>query len=438
MIELLASLWAYLAGAGVIGLILGWALRGVFIPPAKTVSVTVPAVSQPAELSAEQKSKLEEAEKAASALKAAQERMGQMEGMINGLRRDTEIARTTIASLESELQTAKSAPIPEDGSADLPLVDDVDDDAQAKAVWKTRYLESRVRFLEGKLEAAAESAREAEPAPEPVVSTEALEQVEAERDAAQAQLNALKALTTSEEASANAAQVARLDWQNRYLKARLNVIEAGTAAPEVGSIAKPVDTTDKVADLKSEIAALKSKLSEASDGTGESEQELARLRWRNRYLEGRLNYLEAADLDAAADADDSIVADVVPMDTPETQSEDLDDDTDDDGISATSKVLAILERAEARSAPPVESASGEETRPESLDAPNGEADDLKRIGGIGPKIEGILNSLGIFHFSQIAVWSEGEAAWIDSYLRFQGRVLREQWVEQAKSLAVEA
>ena len=107
-------------------------------------------------------------------------------------------------------------------------------------------------------------------------------------------------------------------------------------------------------------------------------------------------------------------------------------------MSATSKVLAILERAEARSARPVEAAPVDETRPESLDAPNGKADDLKRIGGIGPKIEGILNSLGIFHFSQIAVWTEGEVAWIDGYLRFQGRVTREQWVEQAKSLAVDA
>ena len=419
MIELLASLWAYLAGAGIIGLILGWAFRGVFIPPAKTVNVTVPAVAQPAELSAEQKTKLEDAEKAAIALKTAQERMGQMEGMINGLRRDTEIARQTIGSLESELQAAKAAAIP----------DAAEDEAHARDVWKTRYLESRVRFLEGKLEDAAQ------PAPEPAVSSEDLTRVEAERDAALAELGALKSDTTAEQASA---QTARLDWQNRYLKARLNVLEAGAATPEVAPVAQPVDTADKVADLKSEIAALKGKLSEASDGSGESEQELARLRWRNRYLEGRLNYLEAASLDAAADADDSIIADAVPMDTPETTSEDPDDDTDDDGMSATSKVLAILERAEARSARPVEAAPVDETRPESLDAPNGKADDLKRIGGIGPKIEGILNSLGIFHFSQIAVWTEGEVAWIDGYLRFQGRVTREQWVEQAKSLAVDA
>ena len=43
MIELLTSMWGYLAGAGVIGLILGWAFRGVFLPRARTINVTAPA-----------------------------------------------------------------------------------------------------------------------------------------------------------------------------------------------------------------------------------------------------------------------------------------------------------------------------------------------------------------------------------------------------------
>ena len=69
-----------------------------------------------------------------------------------------------------------------------------------------------------------------------------------------------------------------------------------------------------------------------------------------------------------------------------------------------------------------------------LDAPQGAKDDLKRVKGIGPVIEGKLNDLGIFHFRQIAAWREPELVWIDNYLNFRGRALRERWIEQARML----
>lgn len=56
------------------------------------------------------------------------------------------------------------------------------------------------------------------------------------------------------------------------------------------------------------------------------------------------------------------------------------------------------------------------------------------IGGVGPKIEATLHSLGIFHFDQIANWTPDEVQWVDSYLRFRGRILRERWIEQARLL----
>lgn len=77
-------------------------------------------------------------------------------------------------------------------------------------------------------------------------------------------------------------------------------------------------------------------------------------------------------------------------------------------------------------------------KPEALDKPDGDvADDLKRISGVGPVLEDKLNSLGIFHFRQIAGWGPAEVAWIDDYLSFKGRVLREKWIPQAKRLAEE-
>ncbi|ETX29475.1 hypothetical protein RISW2_23350 [Roseivivax isoporae LMG 25204] len=76
-------------------------------------------------------------------------------------------------------------------------------------------------------------------------------------------------------------------------------------------------------------------------------------------------------------------------------------------------------------------------KPETLPAPrSGGADDLKKIKGIGPKLEEVCNSLGVYHFDQIASWSDEEIAWVDDNLEgFKGRVSRDNWVEQARALA---
>ena len=62
-------------------------------------------------------------------------------------------------------------------------------------------------------------------------------------------------------------------------------------------------------------------------------------------------------------------------------------------------------------------------------------DDLKLISGVGPKIEAILNELGIFTFAQVGAWKKAEREWVDGYLNFKGRIERDDWVKQAKALA---
>ncbi len=69
-----------------------------------------------------------------------------------------------------------------------------------------------------------------------------------------------------------------------------------------------------------------------------------------------------------------------------------------------------------------------------LSAPDGTPDDLKQIRGIGPVIEAKLNELGVFHLWQIAKWSDAELAWVDDYLNFRGRAVRDGWTAQAKAL----
>jgi large subunit ribosomal protein L15 len=97
-------------------------------------------------------------------------------------------------------------------------------------------------------------------------------------------------------------------------------------------------------------------------------------------------------------------------------------------------------KAEAEPAPEAaaEAQELEGTRPEGLDAPRGAPDDLKKIGGVGPKLEGTLNELGIHHFWQIAAFTPDNVAWVDSYLSFKGRIDRDDWIGQAKALAAEA
>ncbi len=93
----------------------------------------------------------------------------------------------------------------------------------------------------------------------------------------------------------------------------------------------------------------------------------------------------------------------------------------DDGVDGASKALM---------------ADADEDKPDLLtEAREGGPDDLKKIKGVGPKLEGILHDMGIFHFDQIAAWSPSEVAWVDERLKFKGRIERDGWIDQAKTLA---
>jgi NADH-quinone oxidoreductase subunit E len=69
-----------------------------------------------------------------------------------------------------------------------------------------------------------------------------------------------------------------------------------------------------------------------------------------------------------------------------------------------------------------------------LTAPrNGTPDDLQEIEGIGPALEKLVNSLGFYHFDQIAAWTETDVGMVDAEMKtFKGRIARDKWVEQAK------
>jgi branched-chain amino acid transport system ATP-binding protein len=101
----------------------------------------------------------------------------------------------------------------------------------------------------------------------------------------------------------------------------------------------------------------------------------------------------------------------------------------------------VAAKAAPATAAPVKAAPAKPKAPaiaQSLSAPRGGArDKLSLIKGIGPVNERKLNEHGIFHFDQIASWKKADVVAAETYLEFDGRIAREDWVGQAKKLAKE-
>ncbi|AMK21156.1 hypothetical protein VVT58_13695 [Sphingobium sp. SJ10-10] len=72
----------------------------------------------------------------------------------------------------------------------------------------------------------------------------------------------------------------------------------------------------------------------------------------------------------------------------------------------------------------------------AVTTPSGDADDLLKLKGIGPKLNTLLIELGVTRYAQIAGWNDTDIAVIDAKLgNFKGRPVRDQWIDQAKYLA---
>lgn len=99
--------------------------------------------------------------------------------------------------------------------------------------------------------------------------------------------------------------------------------------------------------------------------------------------------------------------------------------------------VSVADTAEPAAKPVAE----QEEAPSQAGKPNipqavGEPDNLRLIKGVGPKLDTLLNKLGVKRFDQIADWKEAEIAEVDQYLEnFAGRITRDAWIDQAKFLA---
>ena len=83
-------------------------------------------------------------------------------------------------------------------------------------------------------------------------------------------------------------------------------------------------------------------------------------------------------------------------------------------------------------------ASTSTDRFELLAAPRGAPDDLAKLTGVGPQIVKKLNEHGVFHYWQIAAMTKDESDKLDADLKFNGRIARDNWVDQARTLLASA
>ena len=69
-----------------------------------------------------------------------------------------------------------------------------------------------------------------------------------------------------------------------------------------------------------------------------------------------------------------------------------------------------------------------------LTAPRGAPDDLSNLTGVGPQLEKKLNDAGLYHYWQFAAMSPEDVAKVDADLKLSGRIERDGWVGQARTL----
>ena len=136
--------------------------------------------------------------------------------------------------------------------------------------------------------------------------------------------------------------------------------------------------------------------------------------------------------DGSCEDEASVGADTAKIRTEEVTEEDAAQESTKEEV-----LVAATGTSEEKAKEPVDAAEDEGTKPTGLldAARDGKKDNITRIKGIGLKIEESLNTMGVYHFDQIAAWTEANTAWVDSHLSFPGRAKREDWIGQAKLLA---
>ncbi|AMY69482.1 NADH-quinone oxidoreductase subunit E [Frigidibacter mobilis] len=151
--------------------------------------------------------------------------------------------------------------------------------------------------------------------------------------------------------------------------------------------------------------------------------------------------VQEAGADSAAEVPSQPVAadapSTAPVTTPEAPMPTTGAEAETPASAAENAPETLADAADAPASTDMPAATGQQ--PAGLaEARGGTPDELRLIEGIGPKIERVLHGLGVFHFDQIAAWTEADVAWVDANLpNFPGRASRDRWVSQARIICEE-
>lgn len=257
---------------------------------------------------------------------------------------------------------------------------------------------------------------------------------------------------------------ALLAWRLRYFEQRVRYLEANhtLAAPAIAPVAQVAppsplpewrarEAAARAAYLEQELRTLRAAPpTEAETPEAEAEPFASDvdvdvlLRWRLLYLERRVAHLQAQ---AQADAEP---APSPPLSGPdpdmwkwrarylEARVRHLEERAPIVEVAAPQSVVAQAEPApsEVAPAPTPRPLQRRGVKPPVLaSARNGAPDDFTLIDSISLMQQTTLYSIGVFHYDQIAAWTPEQVAWVDQFLRLQGRIDQEEWREQAADLA---
>ena len=154
--------------------------------------------------------------------------------------------------------------------------------------------------------------------------------------------------------------------------------------------------------------------------------ENARLRQENENLARRLGEATVKSAAAEPKTDSAPVAEAKP-----------------EPVAATVKAQAKPKPA-AKPKPSAKPESKAEPKPKPAEKPAAKSvpkpaspagqDDLTQIKGLGPKAAAALQAGGVTMIAQIAEWTETDVEVWDDRINGRGRIIRDKWVEQAKTL----
>ncbi len=195
--------------------------------------------------------------------------------------------------------------------------------------------------------------------------------------------------------------------------AQASAAELEAAAPDESELAQlradleasrseVAEGATRIAELESAKASAEEAAAGATESVAGLEQELAAERERRAELEARVEGLEREAVTTTADeaAEPDVAAPPAGEETAPSQEEGL------------ARIAEIAART-------------------AGDGPVAD-DDLKKVHGIGPKLERTLKDLGISSFRQIANFQADDIAYVTAALdAFKGRIERDDWMGSA-------